>query len=311
MHDVEGFLEDAQRFVERSRDRWSLDGDVDMETFNHLARVWVQLGTAADHADELRRLAALQHEDGGWGDRRDDPRSRGRTSAFSCQMLLRVRRALADPAIDAAVERGLDFLTDRQQGDGSWTDDRWHVLDATSVSVGTLIFAVREPGVPAGTLATRQASLDRGMRFVLDQRRDDGLWSHKPTSSPVEITAHLLQKCVLHGVPAEVVEQGCRGLLDLQEPDGDWDRANTDSTCDVVRCLMLASEHEDGAGLRDEIDEACDRAMGWLLDVAQDGAVGVRPGRPPSVLYTCDVIDTALKYRAHHQERQALAGFYR
>ena len=310
-YDAASFLRESQQYLERSRDQWSLDHDVDMETFNHLVRVWLQLGEADRHIDDLRRLVAIQHDDGGWGDRRDDLRSRGRTSAFSTQMLLRARRALPSPEFDAAVERGLDFLVERQQPDGRWIDDRWHFLDATSVSVGTLIFAVGEPNVSDRRLAARREALERGMSLVLDHRASDGLWYHKVTASPVEITAHLLQKCVLYRTDEVVIHDAVRGLLELQDPTGSWDADNTDSTCDVVRCLMLVSEHDAGASLESDIDGACERAMAWLLDTASEGSIGVRPGRTPSVLYTCDLIDTALKYLAHEQRRGTLAGFYR
>jgi len=307
MLEVEPLLQEAQRYVDASRPSWSLENDVDMDTFNHLARVWVQRGEAQDHLDELLRLVAIQHEDGGWGDRRDDPVSRIRTSAFSCQVLLRARRAIPDPAIGAAVERGLQMLLARQEEDGRWTDDRWPYLDATSVSVGTLLFSVREPNFKEMMRAHRTA-VERGMDFILAQRHGDGLWYHKPTASPVEITAHLLQKCAIYGVDRGILQVSATSLLELQGANGDWDNQSTDATCDVVRCLILTSEQENGVELRPEIDAACERAMHWLFSISDNGSVGVRPGRPASMLYTCDLIDTVLKYQAH--QHAGLAEFY-
>jgi squalene cyclase len=303
---LDRLLDRAGAYVEAHEAEWTPERDVDFETLNHLVRVWIQEGSIAAHGRELAAIQAAQHADGGWGDRRDEPASRMRTSSFCCQMLLRAHRALGDESLKGSVARALDFILARQEPDGSWDDARWHRLDATSVSTGTLIFAVSEP---YGTAAHR-AALTRAMRYVLGAVADDGLWYHKPTASPVEITAHLLQKVALYDPGSDVVTRAMAGLLELQHADGHWDHRDVDSTCDAVRSLMLAAETRAGTALARDVTNAARAGVAWLEAIqGVDGGHGVRAGRPSKVLYTCDVIDTALKYRAY-ETRVGLATFY-
>ncbi len=306
--DVTQFLTRADEYVNQNQTHWSLTRDIDFETVNHVVRVWVQRGDVTAHRAEIDALCSAQHEDGGWGDRRDEPESRVRSSSFCCQMLLRSNRALRDQVIADVVRRGLNFIAGRQDPDGGWTDKRWHRLDATSVSIGTLIFGVRdaEPAPPWSE------ALDRGMRFIGAQMAVDGLWYHKPSSSPVEITAHLLQKVTLHDPASDLIAPAMRGLLALQDPAGHWDAQDVDSTCDAVRCLMLSTECPGGAELYQPVADAADRAIAWLTGCQdEEGGLGVREGRPARVLYTCDGIDTALKYQTFVAAQRRLEEFYR
>jgi hypothetical protein len=306
--ELRAFYERASRFVEEHIEESSLAHDVEFEASNHLYRVWVQTGTVDEHVDELLALCDVQHDDGGWGDRRDDSKSRMRQTAFATQMLIRAWRARREERFLASIERGLDHIVVRQHGDGHWEDDRWHLLDATSVSVGTLIFAVNEPRTATDE---RRGALDRGMEFVYAQRFPDGLWYHKPKGSPVEITAHFLQKLVPYGSPKEMVGRAMEGVLERQHPDGHWDKQDVDSTCDAVRALMLGASTELGHDLRPDVEEASDRGLAWLLAAEQDGGFGSRPWHPPKVLYTCDVVDTALKYEIFHDDPDRLVTYYR
>jgi Prenyltransferase and squalene oxidase repeat len=304
---VDLWLERAERYVLTHEEQWTPSANVDFETLNHLIRVWVQSERVGEHRMEVEAARAAQHEDGGWGDKRDEAESQVRTTAFCCQMLLRANRTLKDQRLSEAIERSLDFLVAQQDPDGGWTDRRWHRLDATSVSVGTLIFAAGEPY----RCARYTRSLKRGMSFVAKARASDGLWYHKPTSSPIEITAHLLQKVALYDNGRGDVQRTIVGLLEQQDEEGHWDKKDVDSTCDALRSMMLAVGVPRGKELVGEVSAAADRGIAWLGSVqASDGGYGVRPERPAKVLYTCDVIDTLLKYEAFESGAGSLVGFY-
>ena len=305
--EIDLWLGRAERYVVDHEEQWTPTRDVDFETLNHLMRVWVQGERIGEHRTEVEAACRAQHEDGGWGDRRDETQSQVRSSAFCCQMLLRANRTLNDERVCEAIERAFDFLVAQQEIDGGWSDRRWHRLDATSVSVGTLIFAIREPY----RCAAYAQALGRGMSFVAEARASDGLWYHKPTSSPVEITAHLLQKVALYNEGSKDIGRAISGLLEHQDEEGHWDKRDVDSTCDALRSMMLAVGVPGGNELRDDVVTATDRGIAWLGSVqASDGGYGVRPDRPTKVLYTCDVIDTLLKYNAFASGVGSLVGFY-
>lgn len=304
---VDLWLKRAERYVLKHEEQWTPSANVGFETLNHLMRVWVQSERIGEHRTEVEAARAAQHEDGGWGDKRDEAQSQMRTTAFCCQMLLRANRTLKDQRVSETIKQALDFLLAQQDPDGGWTDKRWHRLDATSVSVGTLIFAVREPY----SCTQYTQSLKRGMSFVAKARADDGLWYHKPTSSPIEITAHLLQKVALYDNGRGDIHRAIQGLLEHQDEQGHWDKRDVDSTCDALRSMMLAVGVSGGKELVDEVAGAADRGIAWLGSVqASDGGYGVRPERPSKVLYTCDVIDTLLKYDAFESGAGSLVGFY-
>jgi hypothetical protein len=306
-HDeLTGMILRLRRVIDERRREWSLRYDCSLEATNHVLRVLVQDGTVPGYRDEIALLCAHQHDDGGWGERRGDAVSRTRTTAFATQMLLRAGRVLGGGELRENVERGVRFLLHRQHPDGGWDDDRWHALDATSVSVGTLLFASREPGhdprVPD--------ALRRGMDYVLAQRRGDGMWSHRPRSSPVEITAHFLQKVVPYGASPDTVRPAVEGLLDRQHPDGHWDAENVDSTCDALRALLLSAQAAHSRPLTARVLGSGERAVRWLIGVVTEGGLGPRPGRKPRVLFTCDGIDALFKFGRFRDEADSLRALY-
>jgi Prenyltransferase and squalene oxidase repeat len=307
-HELGDALERAQRFVDEHETEVSLEYDVELEAANHLHRIWIQGGAVREHVVAFLALCDAQRPGGGWGETRDDEASRTRQTAFATQMLIRASRQIAEPRLVESVQRGLDALVAAQHEDGSWRDDRWHELDATSVSVGTLLFAVNQ-----GETATdkRRRALDHGMAFVERERNPEGLWSHRPGGSPVEITAHFLQKLVPYGSPSDVIVRAMEGVLHLQDPVGYWDGADVDATCDALRALMLGASTPLAEKLRARVGDAAGQAFGWLLGVERDGGWGRAAGATPNVLYTCDVIDSILKLRLFHHEPARLVTCYR
>lgn len=221
-------------------------------------------------------------------------------------MLLRANRTLKDESIRRIIKRALDFIIRRQEDNGAWHDHKWHFIDATSVSVGTLLFAVNEPEATQ----EQRTALARGMDFIVAQQQVDGLWYYRPTASPVTITAHLLQKCATFGSAETVIAPSVRGLLALQAAAGHWDKEHVDHTCDATRCLMLATTTEQARALTPAVLDASSRAVGWLLSCESDGGLGDRPGQRPHVERTCDGIDTVLKFR-RFQARHEMLHFWR
>lgn len=304
---TQAFLVAAYQFVDRRPEEWALEYNADLEVTNHVLRVRIQDGTIAAHAPLVQQLCAHQHDDGGWGNRRDDPNTQLRSTAFCTQMLLRANRSLHSDVVQRSVERALRHIVGAQLKDGSWRDSRWHLLDATSVSVGTLLFAAREPFARP----THREALGRGMQFVQASRAPTCLWYYKPTASPVTISAHLLQKCVTYELPAAFVLPSAHALLDLQSPEGHWDKGNVDHTCDAIRCLLLCASQVDDVALKERVIEASRLALAWIIGTATDGGLGDRPGRRPHVERTCDGIDTALKVRQFFAARHDLVHFWR
>jgi squalene cyclase len=306
---IQQFLVDSANFVTSHPEEWSLDYDVEMETLNHLLRVRIQEGAAERYSSLFQDLCSIQHDDGGWGDTRDEKESKLRTTSFSTQMVLRANRILRDSELKRSIERGLAFIVEHQEQDGSWLDPGWPVWDATSVSVGTLIFAANEPWGKEIYLS----ALTEGIAFIVENQRPGGGWYSKATSYPIDTTAHLLQKCLLVDVSGERIERALQFLLQAQDQAGHWDKSNVDHTCDAVRSLMLAASHKAAAQYIAEIERASEKAIKWLMDCVVDGGLGSHPGVKPDVLFTCDGIDTALKYLAFKAERRRkfMADFYR
>lgn len=305
--ELDAFAAAAQRFVDAHPEEWTLDANCDLEVLNHVLRVHIQRGTIADHSALVLALVRNQHADGGWGDRRDDAVSRVRSTAFCAQMLLRADRALHEPEVTASAQRAVAYIVAKQLPDGTWRDDTWHPLDALSVSVGTLHFAVNEPWVDAVALR----ALRDGMAAVRAARAPDGLWYYRPGTSPVTISAHLLQKIVTDGSHGAEVDTSLRALVACQDPAGHYDGGNVDHTCDATRATMLAASVCADDALVGDVAAAATRALRWIVGQAAAGGLPDRPGKTPHVERTCDGIDTVLKYRRFMAETPSLVRYYR
>jgi|266.fasta.fasta_contig_123_44703_length_8284_multi_6_in_0_out_2_9 hypothetical protein len=292
----ECFLDGAYAFVDAHREEWLPNQDVDLEVTNHVLRIHIQDGSIALHIGLIESVCACQHANGGWGDTRDDAVSRLRSTSFCAQMLLRANRVLKDPAIETRILDAIGFILSQQDDSGEWTDHKWHFLDALSVSVGTLLFAVREQFADD----RMRVALERGMAAVSRHRNPQThLWHYKPKGSPVTISAHLLQKYAIYyaGTNQREVTNSMDALIDLQCSDGAWDKGNVDHTCDVTRSLMLCAGIIDEPKTLGKVKVVAESALRWILSAAVDGGLPDRVGHRPHVERTCDGIDTVLKYR--------------
>ena len=66
-------------------------------------------------AESVRRLIALQRNDGGWGQTPNLP-----TDAYATGLALYTLHESGEPATGAAYRHGVEFLLQTQQSDGSW-----------------------------------------------------------------------------------------------------------------------------------------------------------------------------------------------
>lgn len=307
-NNISDYLSKAYPFVENHLEEWELNFDADLEVTNHVLRVRIQDGSIAQYKEDVLDVCHCQHQDGGWGTTRDDQNSKIRSTSFCVQMLLRANRVLKNDLIQHHILKGLAYIVAAQNTNGSWTDPTWHFLDATSTSVGTLLFAVNEPFVNEQYRKT----LDKGMNFIVSTRNENGLWYYKPTGSPVTITAHLLQKCATYYGSLDIHDQSIRNLIELQEECGSWDKGNTDHTCDAVRAMMLTSSRSKNENITKEVCVSTCKAVQWLIEVSNeiDGGLGDRLGKPANVERTCDGIDTMLKLRQFIKDFSEMLEFW-
>jgi squalene-hopene/tetraprenyl-beta-curcumene cyclase len=74
-------------------------------------------------------LRSVQNDDGGWGElprSYDDPATKGRGPSTASQTAWAVLGLIAcGDSGSSAARRGVDFLLQTQQADGSWREDYW------------------------------------------------------------------------------------------------------------------------------------------------------------------------------------------
>ncbi|OMC13502.1 squalene--hopene cyclase [Mycobacterium sp. SP-6446] len=123
-------------------------------------------------------------------------------------------------------ERGVQWLLDRQESDGSWFG-RWgsNYIYGTAAVVPALIAA----GVEANAAPVRSA-----IDWLKRHQNDDGGWGEDPRSyvdgawagrgtSTASQTAWALLALLAAGDDGDAVQQGIAWLVATQRPDGGWD----------------------------------------------------------------------------------------
>jgi squalene-hopene/tetraprenyl-beta-curcumene cyclase len=184
-------------------------------------------------------LVGMQSRDGGWGafdadNTRTlptrlpfcdfgavvDPPSADVT-AHVVEMLAALGLADGEPC-----RRGVRWLLDHQEADGSWFG-RWganHVY-GTGAAVPALVAAGVDPAAPP---------IRRAVRWLVQHGNDDGGWGEDLRSyadpgwigrgtSTASQTAWALLALLAAGEDSAAVERGARWLADTQRPDGGWD----------------------------------------------------------------------------------------
>jgi len=124
-----------------------------------------------------------------------------------------------------ACRRGVEWLTDAQEADGSWFG-RWganHVYGTGAVV----------PALVAAGVSPHDPRIRRAVRWLEDHQNDDGGWgedlrSYKDPSwigrgdSTPSQTAWALLALLAADEVTEAVERGVRHLVDTQDDDGSW-----------------------------------------------------------------------------------------
>jgi len=135
--------------------------------------------------------------------------------------------AMTGEASSAAAQRGITWLLDHQEDDGSWFG-RWgaNYLYGTGAVVPALI--------EAGIGRTHPA-ITRAVDWLRRGQRPDGGWGEDLRSydEPVEWrargestasqTAWALLALISAGDDSDATRRGVRWLIDTQRPDGTWD----------------------------------------------------------------------------------------
>lgn len=265
-----------------------------LDVINHTLRVFTQSGDIGRFKDRIYALLDHQNKDGSFGELLDDGKSEIRETAFILRNLITANRKLKDQRISEASRKIIQYLLSRQKDKGTWEDSIWGEFDATSISTGALMFAVKE-GIMADVA---QPAVDRALKLVREMRSKDGGWydpkfRQQERKSPVAWTGHLLPKFVMYYGDTPESRQSIKLLADAQEENGSWDGNDTDHTCDASRAIMVCCEL---VGI-DGYDDKIDKSIEWIIKARNDdGGWGVQLGAPSDILMTCDVLDTFAKY---------------
>jgi prenyltransferase beta subunit len=286
------------------RSKWSLlDGQArKLDPVNHVLRVILQLGLLDEYKSEFDALAAAQHEDGGWGDSTGEAYSGVRNTCFAARNLIRANRRLDRDDLRERIERAIRFVMAQQDKEGFFPDRRWGARDATSSSMGLLLYALKERfnGSTEEIHDQARACLQRASAHLESTQADDGSWPDDSAyEAPVGPTSHLLPKMVLFaGRPTPPVSAAVDFLRRSQDEDGSWDHQHVDHTCDATRALLLTASVVPEFDLRPVVEAG----VRWLKsNPNSEGLWGTHPGKKTSLIMTCDVLDCFSKFEAYRK----------
>lgn len=304
--------EAVQQIEKRKRDWDFSKKKTSLDVVNHVFRVLTQEKAFEGHLDAAHGMVACQHPSGGWGEYSNDAEDKIREAAFCVRNLVRANRRFKDPVVAESVKRGVRYLLQKQMPEGSWFDPLWGQSDATSISLGALIFAWHDKIFEEET----HQAVRRGIRFAVSIQAKDGGWydprfNQEVRLSPVAWTAHILPKVVVYQGECETSRKGLKLLASNIGENGAWDTDDVDHTCDASRALILGS-----IALNERTyTPLIENAVSWLLKARNtDGLWGPKPGARSNLLMSCDVYDTFQKYRLYsrdaHLTREQILDLY-
>jgi hypothetical protein len=228
------------------------------------------------------------------------------------------------PAMQAAVEKGLEALARRQAADGSFGGAGMG-KHAGITALAALAF------MQAGNLPGRGKygqNVQRALEFVLASSQESGLVSHDQSSPPMYghgfATLFLAEVYGMTGdeVVKEKLQKAIRLIQRTQNPQGGWRYMPVpyDADISVTICQVMALRAARDAGIkveRDVIDKAteyvkkCQNADGgfsYMLGMGGGGSGFARSAAGLASLYYAgiysgDEVDRALKYLARFNAR--------
>jgi squalene-hopene/tetraprenyl-beta-curcumene cyclase len=129
-------------------------------------------------------------------------------------------------AADTDTQRGIRWLLDHQEADGSWFG-RW----GTNYVYGT---GAAVPALVAAGLPKDAEPITRAIRWLVEHQNDDGGWGEDMRSytehdwrgrgaSTASQTAWALLALVAAGAAPDAAARGVRWLVETQQADGSWD----------------------------------------------------------------------------------------
>ncbi|HXN39359.1 MAG TPA: squalene--hopene cyclase [Solirubrobacteraceae bacterium] len=215
------------------------DVDDTAEVVIALRRVDAGRQAAGAIARAERWVQGLQSSDGGWGAfDADNTRALVRALPF-----LDFGEVIDEPSADVtahaiemlallglgdtpATRRGVQWLLDHQEPDGSWFG-RWGVNHV--YGTGAVV-----PGLIAAGIEPRQACIRRAVRWLVSHQNDDGGWGEDPRSyddpawigrgpSTASQTAWALLALHAAGERSDSMRRGLAWLVSNQRADGTWD----------------------------------------------------------------------------------------
>jgi squalene-hopene/tetraprenyl-beta-curcumene cyclase len=155
----------------------------------------------------------------------------------TAEVILALRRVAPGrvPGLDAAVQRGIDWVLGMQCADGGWAafdaDNTRHlveqlpfcdfgaVIDPPSADVTAHVLEMLAHTGHGDTEAAR-----RGLRWLLDAQEPDGAWFGRWGANLTYGTGAAVPALIAMGVPADSpsVRRAVRWLVEHQNPDGGW-----------------------------------------------------------------------------------------
>lgn len=299
--ELDQLIDSEWQYLDSKKSEWSLlEGEQDMEVLEHILRCILHLGSTQTLGNDFRECVKVQNPDGGWSKESHGNQTSMWITTFVALKLCRGNLILQDPAIEAAIQRALEYVLSTQETDGHWNDPEWSHLDTTcSVTCFLTIYQVTHDKQDEERINKARIG---GFEFIKNWQQDSGLWKDN-TFHPagIETTAHLMQYTL---VPAyfmdgiDYAEKLCMdaadSLIGEQASNGSWDQENMDHTMDACRNLMLVA---DTFGKREHYAPFIEKGVRWLMDQKNDKGWGDFPEEPSNVERTADGLDTLLKFR--------------
>ena len=223
-------------------------------------------------------------------------------------------------AVDQAIQRGLHYLAQQQQGNGAWSSERMGDSPAcTSLAIMAFLAAGHLPD--EGPYA---ANLSRGIQFVLLQQSGEGFFADRHTHGPMYThgICTLMLAEVLGTTPASeatrvrhALEKAIRLILEAQDQPKDRDNTggwrysptSNDSDLSVTGWQLLALRAAKNVGC-DIPADYIDRAVAYVKRCSvQNGGFAYQPYGGPTAVRTGTGI-LCLEICGDHHSAEALQG---
>lgn len=229
--------------------------------------------------------------------------------------------AAANPEAEAAVARALTYLASTQKPSGAWAAQFGEATSVTALAVMAYLACGHVPGASGPYRET----ITRGIRFVVDSQKPDGMLVARTSHGPMYChgIATLMLAEVAGMTPDEPLASDCRAALSKAialilraqaveknaDNDGGWRYQPTsrDSDLSVTGWQVMALRAARSAGY-DVPAAAIDRAVAYVKRcAARGGGFGYQPGGGPNNPRTgCGIL--ALELCGEHRTEEALAG---